>query len=160
MGLHLDDFLDLLNEDDVYDEILTASKDESDLKSVMSDDNSISLIDELSNSSVSDPQISSTSLIPSTPSTRPTVTIEGIGNWKGFKLIGDNIDKNIHRSFQRLNYTTMSLHYFHSYALLDRVDFSGLSDDPPNGVIDFTTLLPDSNDIETIKETFIILVTR
>ena len=54
----------------------------------------------------------------------------------------------------------MSLHYFHSYALLDRVDFSGLSDDPANGVIDFTTLLPDSNNIEEIKETFIILVTR
>ena len=100
---------------------------------------------------MSDPQLSSTSLIPSTPSTRPTVTIEGIGNWKDFKLIGDNIDKNIHRSFQSLNYTMMSLHYFHSYALLDRVDFSGLSDDPPNGVIDFTTLLPDSTTLKKLR---------
>ena len=35
MDLNLDDFLDLLNEDDLYDEILTASKDESDLESVI-----------------------------------------------------------------------------------------------------------------------------
>ena len=31
--------------------------------------------------------------------------------WDGFKIVGDNIDKNIRPSFQRCNYQTKSFHY-------------------------------------------------
>ena len=51
--------------------------------------------------------------------------------WDGFKLVRDNIDKNIPASYQRFDPKTQSLHYFHVYAVLDRVDFSGLSDEAP-----------------------------
>ena len=40
--------------------------------------------------------------------------------WTGFKVVGDNLGKNIHPSFSRLNTKTKSLHYFHYYAVLDR----------------------------------------
>lgn len=66
--------------------------------------------------------------------------------WTGFRIVGDNVDKNFRRSFQRVDYTTRSFHYFHSYAVLDRVDFSGLSDIPGKGVIDTTILVPSDDD--------------
>ena len=31
-------------------------------------------------------------------------------DWKGFKIVGDNVDKNIRPSFQRVNNRTVSLH--------------------------------------------------
>ena len=48
--------------------------------------------------------------------------------WDGFKLVGDNIDKNIRPSEQRIDRQTRSLHYFHSFAVRDRVNFSNTSD--------------------------------
>jgi len=42
-------------------------------------------------------------------------------NWHGFKLVGDNLDKNIRYSFCRSDKNTQSLHCFHYYAALDRV---------------------------------------
>lgn len=45
----------------------------------------------------------------------------------GYKIVGDNIDKNIRASFQRIDHQTKSVHYFHIFAAKDRIDFSGLS---------------------------------
>lgn len=44
--------------------------------------------------------------------------------WKGFKIIGDNVDKSVRARHQTLTTTDQSLHYFHSVAVMDRVDFS------------------------------------
>jgi L1 cell adhesion molecule like protein len=41
--------------------------------------------------------------------------------WNGFKIVGDNIDKNFRRTYQRIDRQTRSCHYYHSYAVLDRV---------------------------------------
>jgi len=41
--------------------------------------------------------------------------------WSGFKIVGDNIDKNLRRSYQRCDRQTVSLHYFHSCAVGDRI---------------------------------------
>ena len=39
-------------------------------------------------------------------------TLASSGNtWNGFKMIGDNIDKNLHPLFQRIDSTTRSLQY-------------------------------------------------
>ena len=46
-------------------------------------------------------------------------------SWKGFKIVGDNIDKNVHRSFQRVDFQTRSFYYVHSYAVFDSIDLSG-----------------------------------
>ena len=52
--------------------------------------------------------------------------------WCGFKIVGDNVDKNVRASFQRWDRGTVSLHHFHSFALRDCIDFSYLLDKDPN----------------------------
>ncbi len=73
----------------------------------------------------------------------------------------DNIDKNVRRSFQRVMYFTQSLHYFHSYAVLDRIDLSGVSNELPiSKPIMFGDLLPSNLNITDFKQILVILVSR
>lgn len=58
-------------------------------------------------------------------------TISANSKWCGFKIIGDNIDKNIKPRYYRSNTTVKSLHYYHSYALKDRIDMTDISDRKP-----------------------------
>ena len=44
--------------------------------------------------------------------------------WFGYKLVGDNIDKNMKPRYQRQGDRGLSLHYCHWYAALDRIDMS------------------------------------
>ena len=44
---------------------------------------------------------------------------DAVLKWQGFKIVGDNIDKNFRPSYQRMNSQTISLHFFHSFAVLD-----------------------------------------
>ena len=86
---------------------------------------------------------------------------DGEQTWYGFKIVGDNVDKNVRPSLQRLDHHTQSLHYFHSFAVLDQVDLSSLSDaEPPIGEIDTACLLPSAADIAALKEDFVVLVSR
>ena len=79
----------------------------------------------------------------------------------GFKIMGDNIDKNLRQSYQRCDRQTVSLHYFHSCAVGDRIDFSHLSDIAPESVvIDPATILPNNNDLDAIKKELQVLVSR
>ena len=81
--------------------------------------------------------------------------------WSGFRIVGDNVDKNIRPSFQRCDRQTKSLHYFHSFAVKDRVDFQTLSDATPiNPPIDSSKLLPSSEDIAMFKSDAEVLVAR
>ena len=48
-----------------------------------------------------------------------------------FKLVGDNIDKNVKARYLRSDHGNSSLHYFHSFAVKDRIDFSHLSSTLP-----------------------------
>ena len=57
--------------------------------------------------------------------------------WVGYKFVGDNIDKNIKPRFQRHDNKGQSLHYYHGYAVRDRLDLSTLSNQRP------TSCLPD-----------------
>lgn len=41
-------------------------------------------------------------------------------NWVSFKIVGDNIDKNVQPRFMRVDASTRSLHYFHAYAVKDK----------------------------------------
>ncbi len=45
---------------------------------------------------------------------------------RGFHLCGDNLDKNVRRRHMRSDRQTESLHYFYSYGVLNRIDFSAL----------------------------------
>ena len=82
-------------------------------------------------------------------------------SWTGFKIVGDNIDKNIRQNYQRCDRQTLSLHYFHSCAIRDRIDLSGLSDVPPShAIIDPSTILPTVEELGTIKKEFQVLISR
>ena len=87
--------------------------------------------------------------------------------WSGFKIVGDNIDKNVRPRHQTLQCRTQSLHYFNSYAVLDRCDFSGLDSlqESASASIDLLEfdvmkLLPSQRDIEQLNSNLAILVGR
>lgn len=48
--------------------------------------------------------------------------------YKGYHLCGDNIDKSISRRHLRSNTRNQLVHYFHAYAVENRIDISQLSD--------------------------------
>jgi len=78
-----------------------------------------------------------------------------------YVIVGDNIDKNVRPAFQRLDRSTQSLHYFHSYAVLNRIDISGLSDNRPSSIdISPDKILPNHVDIEKLLSEFEVLVAR
>ena len=84
-----------------------------------------------------------------------------VDKWNGFKIVCDNVDKNYRRTYQRLDYQTISRHYIHSFATLDRVDLSRFSDVPPQlKEIDCSLMLPSKEDNNSIKKIFSILVSR
>lgn len=59
----------------------------------------------------------------------PTVTTGGV---LGYKLVGDNLDVTVNARYMRSEgHQNHSLHFFHSFAVLDRVNFGGLSNHLP-----------------------------
>ena len=81
--------------------------------------------------------------------------------WEGYKLMGDNIDKNFQASYQIIDRSTQSFHYFHVYAVLDRVDFSGLSDVVPGASTVYpSSLVPSDADLSRVKQDMSILISR
>ena len=81
-------------------------------------------------------------------------------SWHGFKLVGDNIDKNVRPSFSRLNKQTKSLHCFHCYALLDRLDLSPYSDTTPSSPVDANKLMINNSDVAQLNSDAVILISR
>lgn len=80
-----------------------------------------------------------------------------------YKLVGDNIDKVVKPRHMRIDHQSRSLHYFHTYAVKDRIDFSHLEDKPALlnlDSIDVTALLPTPGDRKAMKRNFGIHVAR
>eukprot|EP00731_Ephydatia_muelleri_P002391 Em0001g2391a len=109
--------------------------------------------------------------IPSEPNEYPpqsTPVPAGIGNegneeWYGFRLVGDNVDKNVKPRDMRLNSQTTSLHYFHTYVVKDRICFSHLSTDPIEIVqdsINFEMFYPTVGDNTQLVSNLETLVAR
>ena len=78
-------------------------------------------------------------------------------------LVGDNLDKDVSPRDMRVSHQTKSLHYFHSYAVKDRTNFSACSNEA--SVIDIKSLplnlfLPSLNDCKKLRDNYIILVSR
>jgi len=48
----------------------------------------------------------------------------------GYVIVIDNLDMNVRRSFQRIKWSTESMHFCHAYVVLNRFDTSGLEDRP------------------------------
>lgn len=85
---------------------------------------------------------------------------------KGFRLCGDNIDKRICRRHLRSDRRNQSVHYFHAYAVENRIDVSELSDISMH-ISETTTLenavssvLPTAGDNTRLRENIAILISR
>lgn len=80
--------------------------------------------------------------------------------WAGYKFVGDNIDKNIKPRFQRYENKGQSLHYFHGYAVRDRVDLATFSDKtPPTPTsVDTSCFLPSASELSGLKDELTILI--
>ena len=92
-----------------------------------------------------------------------TLPNESVNQWHGFKIVGDNLDKNIKPRHQTLLHKTQSLHYFNVYAIKDRVDLSQLSDVPPTvdiEAITMDTVLPTPEDLDQLLTNFAVLAGR
>ncbi len=77
----------------------------------------------------------------------------------GYKIVFDNIDKNVKPRFMRSDYQTHSLHCVHGYAVNDLVDFSEYSDVAPKEVNVFD-VIPTEEDYKLLKSDFSVLVSR
>ena len=84
-------------------------------------------------------------------------------NQHTYKLVGDNIDKTVKPRDMRIGSQTQSLHYFHAYAVKDRIDVSHMEDQPSLPSLesmDMTTILPNEQDHKAMKGLFSIHVAR
>ena len=84
-------------------------------------------------------------------------------SWLTFKVVGDNIDKNIQPQDMRLDNQTKSLHYFHVYAVRDRIDLSDYDDTLPSPDISsicIDQLLPSDDDNTNLRANYSILIAR
>ena len=105
----------------------------------------------------------SDSLFSDSPSTPPPSVTTTTSSWAGFKIVGDNIDKNVRPRYMRLDSQTNSLHYLHAYALKDRIDLSSFSDSHqilfnlPSSKI-FEQILPSTTDCNDLNHNLAILV--
>ena len=86
--------------------------------------------------------------------------------WNGFVLVGDNIDLNVLPRHKRVDNHTQSFHFFHSYAVRDRIKLHNASDiAPPHLVtpvkqLPLKDLLPSVSDHQFLIHNFSILVSR
>ena len=90
-----------------------------------------------------------------TPITSPTAIF-------GFKIVGDNVDKNVKPRYMRSDNRLQSLHYFHSFAIKSRIDIAGLSDIPPDPLdtVDISKLLPNDDDDKQLHNNFRVHIER
>ena len=92
--------------------------------------------------------------------------VDESNSWTGYKIVGDNLDKNIKPRYKRIDHQTQSLHFFHHFAVKDRIDLSSVSDDPspyidvPVSDLPIDALLPSVPDHQTLMHNFAILVSR
>ena len=71
---------------------------------------------------------------------------EGLSINAGYKIVFDNIDKNVKPRYMRSDCQTHSLHCVHRYGVKDRIDFSEYSDVAPQEVNAFN-VIPTEEDI-------------
>ena len=75
----------------------------------------------------------------------------------------DNIDKTVWPQHQTLEKRTQSLHYFHSFAVKDRIDASNLSDvqsEVDLSLLPLEMLLPTKDDLDHLLDNCTVMVSR
>ena len=80
-----------------------------------------------------------------------------------YVIVGDNLDENIRPRHMTSDHQTQSVHYFHCYAVQDRVDFHHLSNDEPMGDVsklELSCFLPTVNESDNIRRNYAKLFGR
>lgn len=80
-----------------------------------------------------------------------------------YSVVGDNLDRSIDPRFMTANLQRKSFHFFHSYALLDRVNCSHLAWDKPLGDVGQlppTAFLSSAEECAKLRSNYAILVAR
>ena len=80
-----------------------------------------------------------------------------------YLIVGDNLNKTINPRYMTFEHQCQSLHYFHSYAVLDRVNCADLSSDVPVGDVkslSFAAFLPTPEDCSVIRYNYSVLLGR
>ena len=82
-----------------------------------------------------------------------------------YKIVGDNVDRNIVARYMRTNHKVKSLHYYHSFAVRDRISVVDLSAEKPSLCLPSPdvvacSLLPQSVDDDTLYENIKILFSQ
>ncbi len=83
---------------------------------------------------------------------------------KSFRICGDNIDKTVRPRFLRSDRKNESLHYFHSYAVQNRVNVSSLSDlmkpntSTPENIAQ--AIFPSKSDDKCLRQNIAVLISR
>ena len=83
-----------------------------------------------------------------------------------YKLIGDNLDKNIQARYVRLeSHQNKSFHLFHLCAVRDRIDFSKIPNHHAIGCLHSLynralALLPTAENSAALRKNFIVLLSR
>ena len=96
-----------------------------------------------------------------TPPVQPTCS-----HHLGYKLVGDNIDIGVKARYRRMEGShSHSLHYFHSFTVQSRIDFSHLPDQHPDTCLNSPnqlalTLLPSADDDRSLRDLFVTHVSR
>ena len=78
-------------------------------------------------------------------------------------VVGDNLDKTISPRYMRSDHQRQSIHYFHMYAALDRINAVDLPTDHPLGDISITPLsafLPSPADCKELRANYAVLLGR
>ncbi len=82
---------------------------------------------------------------------------------KTFVIVGDNLDKTINPRYMTATHQRQSVHYFHSYAVRDRIEsISTLAADKPVGDISRlspSSYLPDAADCYAILLAPVLITT-
>ena len=80
-----------------------------------------------------------------------------------YLIVGDNIDKSINPRYMTVDRQRQSLHFFHLFAALDRVDCSGLPSKEHIGdvpALGASVFLPTAADSKQLCSNFAVLIGR
>jgi len=89
--------------------------------------------------------------------------IISVKNMPTFKLVGDNLDLYIRPRSETADHHAESKHFFHAFAVRDRIDVSSFDNTFPSldiSSINLEDVLPQQDDVKKLKENLMILVSR
>ena len=127
------------------------------------------VIDDMSDVSSPDFSPATSSISSELPETDTTESDDNIASSSSqiklptFKVVGDNVDKSVRPCEETSESHLQSLHYFHSYAVLDRCDMSSFNDNPSlcnTDEADVSVILPSDDDCTSLRGNVTILMSR